>query len=244
MVFSTSKDLRYSACRVLRQNGIPCVVWCEDALGYYGMNTTLFSLNLVVASVDEAADVLLQHGGWTALTSSQRPKEVGVPWLDMPEGAMRRLLPPDWVENPVRSWPPPPPSQMVPRQPELVLHAAGFWQVPLDLLASQAQTQEDDNNYIPPLATLADSLITAYLDSRDGTSLQMYLMLYVSALYSQIEGTREPGFAEGLRSENRHFHRDAVSGRTVAGLPALTRQREIRKRLRETEGEGVVEDST
>ncbi|KAK7955856.1 uncharacterized protein PG986_005078 [Apiospora aurea] len=236
MVFRTNKDARYSACRVLRQNSIPCVVWCEDALGYYGMNTTLFSLNLVVSSIDEAAEMLMRHG-WTALIP--RPKEVGVPWLGMPQGTMRRLLPPDWVENPVRPWPPPPPSQIVPRQPELVLHSADYWQVPVDQITAQDQAQED-NNFVPPLATLADSLITAYLDSPDGTSLQMYLMLYVSALYSQIEGTREPGFAEKLSPINRHFHRDALSGRTVAGLPALTRQREIRKVLSETDGKGSV----
>ncbi|KAK8042990.1 hypothetical protein PG994_013473 [Apiospora phragmitis] len=109
MVFATSKDSRYDACRLLQQYGIPCVIWCEDAFGYYGMNTVLFSLHVVVSSIDIATEVLLQRG-WTRLDPAQRPTEVGVPWVDMPDHSMCRLLPPDWVENPVLPWPPLPPS--------------------------------------------------------------------------------------------------------------------------------------
>lgn len=235
MVFSTSNNSRYDACRILQQNDIPCVVWCEDALGYYGMNTTLFSLHLVVASIDAAADVMLQRG-WTVLLGS-RPNEVGVPWLDMPKASMRRLLPPDWVENPVPPWPPLPPSQVVLPQPELVLHAAEYWRIPIDQLAGQ----DGDDDFIPPLATLADSLITAVLGSPDGTFLQMFLVRYVMVLYSQIEGTREPGFEGKLSPVNRRFNQDALDGMTVTGLPALNRQREIRKGLWEADEKGSVQ---
>ncbi|KAK8128805.1 hypothetical protein PG984_009913 [Apiospora sp. TS-2023a] len=198
MVFSTSNDSRYDACRILQQNDIPCVVWCEDALGYYGMNTTLFSLHLVVPSIDAAAEVMLQRG-WTVLES--RPNEVGVPWLDMPKTSMRRLLPPDWVENPVPPWPPLPPSQAVLPQPELVLHAAEYWHVPVDHLL----VARDEDDFIPPLAMLADSLITAVLDSPGGTFLQMFMVRYVTVLYSQIEGTREPGFEGEAQSRQSAF---------------------------------------
>ncbi|KAK8060695.1 hypothetical protein PG996_010625 [Apiospora saccharicola] len=70
---------------------------------------------------------MLQRG-WTVLQS--RPNKVGVPWLDMPKTSMRRLLPPDWVENPVPPWPPLPPSQAALPQSQLVLHAAEYWHVP------------------------------------------------------------------------------------------------------------------
>lgn len=53
---------RYEACWVLRRNNIPCVVWLEDALGYYGMNTVLFRLHIIVPSIDAAAEILQLRG--------------------------------------------------------------------------------------------------------------------------------------------------------------------------------------
>ncbi|KAK8078754.1 hypothetical protein PG994_002561 [Apiospora phragmitis] len=95
---------RYEAYRVLEGNNIPCVVWLDDALGYYGMNAVLFRLHLIVESVDTAAGVL-QLQGWTLY--QPRPDDLRSFLSDMPPSSYRRLLPPDWVENPVEPWPPP-----------------------------------------------------------------------------------------------------------------------------------------
>ncbi|KAK7913996.1 hypothetical protein PG985_011699 [Apiospora marii] len=212
---------RYEAYEALQRRNIPCVLWLEDALGYYGMNTVLFRLHILVSSIDTAADAL-QLEGWTL--RQPRPDDLRSFLSDLPTSSYRRFLPPDWVENPVEPWPPLPPGQEVPRQPELVLLSADFWHVSLD----------GHESMYPPLETLADSLITAMLDSPDGTMLQVRLGVYICALYSQMQALKDPGFAEKLSPANRHFHNDGVNGMLVTTIPGINRQREFRDKPRKS----------
>ena len=48
----------------LQEEGIPSVVWFEDAIGHYGVPTVVFDLYLLVSDIDAAAEVLLRRG-WT-----------------------------------------------------------------------------------------------------------------------------------------------------------------------------------
>lgn len=80
----------------------------------------------------------------------------------------------------------------------------------------------------PPLEVLVYSLITAILESPDGTFLQVRLGVYICALYSEVEGIRDPGSAEKLSPENRHYHQEGVNGMTVTTIPGIKRQREFR----------------
>ncbi|KAL1963489.1 hypothetical protein VTN77DRAFT_8070 [Rasamsonia byssochlamydoides] len=52
---------RYAACRILKDSGIPCYIWAEDALSYYGVRTGLFDICIVVDDVKQAADVLIKR---------------------------------------------------------------------------------------------------------------------------------------------------------------------------------------
>lgn len=148
----------------------------------------------------------------------------------MPASSYRRLLPPDWVEKPVRPWPPLSPSQHVHRQPELVLLSADFWHVSPDGHVSI----EGYESLFPPLEMLVDSLITAILESPDGTFLQNHLSVYICAVYSQLEGARHRDFAAKLSPASRHYHRDGVNGVTVTTIPGIKRQREFRDKLRDS----------
>ncbi|KAI1840561.1 hypothetical protein JX266_013225 [Neoarthrinium moseri] len=212
---------RYEAYRVLQRNDIPAVVWLEDALGYYGMNTVLFRLHIIVPSIDTAAEAL-QLQGWTLYQPP--PRELRSFLSDLPPSSYRRLLPPDWVEDPVEPWPPLPPDQVVERQPELVLFSADFWHVSL----------HGNKSMFPPLEMLVDSLITAILDSPDGTFLQVRLGVYICALYSEVAPLRHPDFAASLSPTNRHFHHDGVNGMLVTTIPAINRQRKFRDALAES----------
>ncbi|KAK7926757.1 hypothetical protein PG985_003755 [Apiospora marii] len=156
---------RYDVCRTLHLPGIPCVVWGQDALVNYGSNGALGSLHLLVSSVDEAADVLV-HLGWRSIdTLHDDQTGDGTYCSSMPTTSVRRLFPPDA-----------PSVYEVTPQPKLVLQAAAYWQVPLQVLAQ--------DGFIPPLATLVDSLIKALLDTPDGTHLHLTLKRYVKDLYS------------------------------------------------------------
>ncbi|KAH6646982.1 hypothetical protein BKA67DRAFT_581176 [Truncatella angustata] len=212
---------RYEAYRVLQRNDIPCVVWLEDALGHYGMNTVLFRLHIIVASIDTATEALLLKG-WTIY--KPRPNDLQSFLSDMPTSSYRRLLPPDWVDDPVEPWPPLPPDQQVQTQPELVLFSADFWNISL----------YGNKSMFPPLEMLVDSLITATLDSPDGSFLQSRLSVYICALYSEITGVKHDDLVASLSPANRHFHHDGVNGIRVTTIPGIKRQREFRDKLRES----------
>lgn len=53
---------RYPACRLLKESGIPCYLWAEDALAYYGVPTVVFDVHIVVGDVKKAADALVERG--------------------------------------------------------------------------------------------------------------------------------------------------------------------------------------
>lgn len=56
-------DRRYEACRTLNASEVPCAIWFEDAIAYYGVTTVLFDLYMLVHDIDAAARVL-NKAGW------------------------------------------------------------------------------------------------------------------------------------------------------------------------------------
>ncbi|PVH73832.1 hypothetical protein DL98DRAFT_430557 [Cadophora sp. DSE1049] len=63
---------RYQPCYILRDNRIPCVMWCEDAIAHYGVPTVVFSLYLLVPNINQAAEALVQSG-WHLEDTQMRP---------------------------------------------------------------------------------------------------------------------------------------------------------------------------
>lgn len=47
---------------LLHDSNIPCIIWCEDAVGYYGVPTVVFNLHILVPDIHKAAKVLTQRG--------------------------------------------------------------------------------------------------------------------------------------------------------------------------------------
>src|SRR4051812_8728567 len=81
-------NARFQPCYSLLEAGIPCVVWCEDAVGYYGVPTVVFDLYVLVSDIDEAAKVLIQEG-WSLGDNTQT--KIGNAPLN---SAHRCLMPP------------------------------------------------------------------------------------------------------------------------------------------------------
>lgn len=53
---------RHLPCAILREKGIPCLVWFEDAIAPYGVPTVVFDLHLLVPDIHEAARALFENG--------------------------------------------------------------------------------------------------------------------------------------------------------------------------------------
>ena len=58
-------EFRVEASRIIRTQGIPCVVWAEDALAHYGVPIVSFELFVLVADVDvDAGTQCLKDAGY------------------------------------------------------------------------------------------------------------------------------------------------------------------------------------
>lgn len=55
-------DPRYEPCDILLRAGIPCKVWGEDVLTFYGVPTVVFDLFVLVPSPEMASQALKDQG--------------------------------------------------------------------------------------------------------------------------------------------------------------------------------------
>ncbi|PSS15240.1 hypothetical protein M430DRAFT_20542 [Amorphotheca resinae ATCC 22711] len=219
---ASERVTRYQPCYILRDSGIPCVIWCEDAVAHYGVPTVVFSFYILVPDIDKAANVLTQRG-WH-LEDSGQTKFGNYPL----RSAHHRLTPPIDVTQNRPAWspgmgPPPPPSKGPPRPTTTILLPASEWNYTFPLTIQ---------NLFPPLPELLDALIDKLLDDplTDGTWHQLALL--IAYLYDYVPALREKSYAENLKYEHRQFHYDSLSGMSI-GLPFIRHERKIRDALRE-----------
>lgn len=218
---STSRR-RHEPCEVLRDQGIPCLVWFEDAIAPYGVPTVIFDLHLLVLSMDEATRALMDKG-WT----DAGPLKSNYHFL-MGSVSQRRLDPPGMMA--IKShWPTPlgPPSKDPPGPTTTVLLPAAYWNVSVDDLRPCSP-----DGFLPPLAVLIDALIDSFLDSTSGP-LQTRLATYVAYVYTHCKSLRIQDFAEQLKLEHRQFHYNALSKPGLGTSTFIEEQRQIRKEIRE-----------
>lgn len=119
---------RLEPCDILRQHGIPCLVWFEDAIAAYGVPTVGFDLHILVPQIDEAAKVLVDNG-W-----SSTKHEYGYHFMkELPSTAYRRLDPNREVNEALDTWPPPLPTKDPPGPCVTILLPATDWKLPLEI---------------------------------------------------------------------------------------------------------------
>lgn len=218
---------RYEPCLLLQEEGIPSIVWFEDAVAHYGVPTVVFDLYLLVSDIDAAAEALLKRG-WTYA------KEQSVEFHFLhghPDVRRCRLNPPGTDETPKpRAWPPLPPSNDPPGVTTTVLLPASDWKLPSEkLLLSRTQS------FIPSLPDLIDSLIEKVLDSADHPDIEDRVSVHIAYLYRYAPALKERSFALELKHENRQFHHDVVSGFETGTKRFLAHERRIREELRNGE---------
>ncbi|KAI0186716.1 hypothetical protein F4808DRAFT_446750 [Astrocystis sublimbata] len=211
------EDPRLAPCRTLLQQSIPSAVWFEDAVGRYGVPTVVFDLHLLVPDIHQAAEVLRRDN-----------------WLLEAPNHFSFLRPPCPVEF----------CRLVPAEDDesssskplygsmgTVLLSATDWAVSTETLVEASKT-----NFVPPLCTIADSMIGTALDvpiDLDGGPLQSRLKVMLGYLYRYSEEIKDKAFADQLAPEHRQFHLDCISGKMILWtIPFIKHERQVRDELR------------
>jgi hypothetical protein len=215
---------RFQPCYILRDNNIPCVVWCEDAVAHHGVPTVVFSFYLLVSDIDEAAKALVR-GGWK-LEDRTQTKFGNAPL----RSAHHRLTPPTDMTRNTPTWspgmgPPPPPSKDPPGPTTTILLPASEWNYILP--------ETSDQSFIPSLPGLLDGLIAKLLDDPlTETMFWRHLSILIGYLYGYAPDLKQKSFAQQLKYEHRQFHYDSLSGMSTGTLPFLRHESKIREALR------------
>ncbi|KAL4965199.1 uncharacterized protein BDV14DRAFT_208818 [Aspergillus stella-maris] len=216
-------EARYDPCLLLEQNGIPYVVWFEDALHYYGVPTVVFSLCLLVLDMDIAADCL-QSLEWVA--DMQCAPRIGNAEVENP-----RIL---QLQSPSSDT-------------ELVLLKASDWKFSLSadsilerptverVLGGEGMESRSSDKQLsfPRLPDLLNSLIESWLveASIENPDLSIHLAVQFSYLYEYVPTLKERSFAEQLKYEHHQFHYDVLAGMDTGTIPFREHQRTIRDAL-------------
>ncbi|GAB1317983.1 hypothetical protein MFIFM68171_08193 [Madurella fahalii] len=219
---------RYEPASILHKEGIPCVVWFEDAVAHYGVPTVVFDLHLLVLDIDAAARVLRKHG-WTQAEAQSaeyhflgRYQDIQRCRLDLPVGTA-----PGTAELGLGSSPPLAPANEPQSPTTTVLLSADDWKYSCEKLASSLK-----EGPIPQLHDLLDSLIKSVLDWEGHSRLENNVSVYISCLYKYVAQVKEKTFAEGLKYENRQFHYDALAGLAIGTVKFRAHERRVRAELR------------
>ena len=219
---------RYSACRVLKESRIPCYVWSEDALSYYGVPTAVFDVCIIVDDVKKAAEVLIE-GGWYP-----PPPEFKARYTDIKE-ATYYLVPPQ------RSYGRSDCPTADPLHSITAIMAALDWNIRLPDIALDTYhlPQRDDRwSFIPPLHVLLDSLIGRWLDAPDEPwGFQMHLAVFLGYLYSHVSILSLSEFSHHLRIEHRQYHFDVIAGVSYGTEIFRKHQRKVRDSIQKGEYE-------
>ncbi|TVY47753.1 hypothetical protein LOCC1_G002737 [Lachnellula occidentalis] len=222
---ATEHATRFQPCYILRDSKIPCVIWCEDAVGYYGVPTVVFSLYILVPDIDNAANVLIERG-WHLEDRAQT--KFGNAQLG---SAHHRLTPPiDETQNrpalsPGMEPPPPPSPSKIPVEPTTtILLPASEWNYTFPSIIQ---------SFFPPLPELVDALIDRLLDDPLTDGMWNRLAVLIAYLYGYVPAVKEKSFADQLKYEHRQYHYDSLSGMASGTLPFIRHERKIRDALRE-----------
>lgn len=220
---ATEHVTRFQPCYILSDSNIPCVTWCEDAVGYYGVPTVVFSFYILVPDVDKAAEALIQRG-WHLEDSAQT--KFGNTLL---RSAHRRLTPPIDVTQNRPAWspgmgPPPPPSKIPPGPTTTIPLPALEWNYTFPSIIQ---------SFFPSSAELLDALIGKLLDNPLTDGIWNQLALLIAYLYGYVSALKEKSFAEYLKCEHRQYHYDSLSRMSTGTLPFIRHEQEIRNTLRE-----------
>jgi hypothetical protein len=219
---------RYSACRVLKENGMSCFVWNEDALAYYGVKTIAFSLYLVVLNVHKAREILIKEG-WL-----EPPASFKAPYIDIEEETSYLLAPESAESVPDKSV-----LESRNRSHVVALQSATDWNIDLPDVSSHSYCYPQPFGrcpFFPTITVLLDSLIDKWLDCPENlNAFHSHLSVLLAYLYRYVPILKLTTFAETLKEEHRQYHFDVLSGISTGTIIFRAHSRMIRDSIQKGE---------
>lgn len=208
----------------MRDQGVSCLLWFEDALAAYGVPTAVFDLYLLVDHLAEAEHALVAKG-WTPAPLFSRDSHIHI--LNGPQSIPhRRFDPPRSItsgnsmdEESTTTF------REHPEPPTTVLLPAANWGIPSLRDAGLLSA----GGFVPPLALLIDGLVGVLLDlpaAPNSEALQGHLGVQLAYLYRYCAGLKNQDFAHNLKLEHRQFHYDALSKPGLGTIPFVSQQRQ------------------
>ena len=207
---------RYTTCRALRDSGVPCVLWFEDAIGYYGVKTVVFDLYVLVPDIASAASALVKRG-WTDVPPNDNPHF---------RGAQEQLR---YLRVPIH-------ESYVDARHLVVLLSAKDWKVQLPEVSSPRYHKplpSDRWPFVPLLPVLLDSLISKWMDTTSSLGIRSHLNVQIGYLYGAVPILNDPSFIRYLRPENGQYHLDTLAGMNTSMSYFHEHERQIRDKIRE-----------
>ncbi|EEP77343.1 predicted protein [Uncinocarpus reesii 1704] len=202
---------RYSACRLLKESGISCYLWAEDALVYYGVPTGVFDIHIIVDDVKKAADALIERG-W-----HPPPPDFKARYIDIEEATCYLV---ELQCKSVRNF-----------DPVVALTAASDWDIKLPDIAMQKSWQPQRIArwpFIPPLHQLLDSLIRKWLDTSDHLFFCRHISNFLGYLYDYVPILNLREFADYLKVEHQQYHFDVIAGVSYTREPFRIHSKKVR----------------
>ncbi|OAA59032.1 hypothetical protein SPI_06234 [Niveomyces insectorum RCEF 264] len=208
---------RYATCWVLHEDGIPCVVWFEDAVAHYGVPTVVFDLHLLVEDIDTAAQALRNHG-WE--TAADRANDQYIFFSEKDAKPHHRLV-----------WPEPPNHTGYPNTRTFLFNTTD-WCFPAEYL-----DRSTSPTFPPQLPKLVDALIDSVLDVKGGSMTYDHVAVMLGYLYGYVSEMKKASFADRLTYEHRQFHYDILTIDRFT-LKFVAHERTVRQQFRD--GTGVL----
>jgi hypothetical protein len=223
---------RYAACRLLKDKGIACLVWFEDALAYYGVDTVCFSVHIIVNDVDAAQAALTAAGDWVSLSpapQSQFLRDIQ-PQLrflrqrpDDADAALRSLGVPD---NRVAT--------------QVIIMPAALWRgaIVLPDVAAPAYQQPgaaDRWPFMPALPDLLNGLLAQWLDAlpAERPVLWLYHAMLIAAVVGQVRVVRgDAELVARVAPEKRQLLLDVLAGIDLGPPATHAHERAVREAIR------------
>ncbi|KAI9817346.1 MAG: hypothetical protein M1826_001628 [Phylliscum demangeonii] len=208
---------RHLSCRVLKDQGIACLVWFEDAVRYYGVSTFLFDLHLLVSDVKQARAALVERG-WEVVTPRRSQTVADI----QDELCFLRRLPPRAPTKP----------SMPAYEFSTVLMPVKHWRLVLPNITStsyQNPGSADRWPFMPSLHDTLNALIRKWLEtSFEQIALRRYVGLMIAYLYRYVPIVRSTEFIELLAPEHRQYFLDLHAGMNMQTVDAHDHEKEIR----------------
>lgn len=189
------RDPRYEPCDVLTAKGVPCKIWCEDALVFYNVPTVVSDLFLLVSDPASAA-VELGKAGY--VKTQANPRYNRIPQLS--NQAMRFIRPDDEDASILTDCTGLPEADDI-VMPGVVLLPAKEWGYALP------ESVSDLEYLVPEIADYFDHIVSKWMDleKEDDISLRNHLGIHIWYCTGYVDEVWSMDFAGKIRREHRQL---------------------------------------